>query len=327
MPTKRHFKKKTLLKKHKKSRLTKSRINKLVGGEPQPYTNDEINKFNNEILINLTTSRECADTLYRINKTRETLESSLSTFSMGGLLKEESKEKDKLLKLVEQNKKNMILVQKKQEKIDKQSFLAALQTANNTEKRSVHAAKKSMNSKSLANFFRLNEKVPEKKEIDVRQKLADFIIAKTISVKKNNTENLKLSFCDCKIILLYILAFDFFPDHKDILIDLIIQLPIEGIEGQDHSDDNRKLIIKTFQLIKKIFDEFKFIELQLVSCSEDDIFVYITNPSNKYNKLFNNPKYTILKIVKIFEKRGMYIDNDDNNALLRNTKNLQDIFI
>ena len=61
MPTRRHFKKKTLLKKHKKSRLTKSRltksrINKLVGGEPQPYTNDEINKFNNEILINLTTS-------------------------------------------------------------------------------------------------------------------------------------------------------------------------------------------------------------------------------------------------------------------------------
>ena len=62
MSTKRHFKKKTLLKKHKKvnltkkhnkSRLTKRRINKLSGGEK--YSTDQINHFMSDIYPNLKT--------------------------------------------------------------------------------------------------------------------------------------------------------------------------------------------------------------------------------------------------------------------------------
>ena len=180
MTTKRHFNKKTLLKKHKKvnltkkhnkSRLTKSRINKLVGGAP--YSTAEINNFERMILNNLRTSDDCEFALMRIEETTTTLESLRAPYRYypSRKLNTYKNEISKLEELLKINTKNMELLLKKQKEIDRDNLLNRMQSIR---KKSTKSASKK-NNNSLMNFF--NSGVANvdqtEKEIDQTEKKID----------------------------------------------------------------------------------------------------------------------------------------------------------
>jgi len=122
MTTKRYFKKRTLLKKHKKvnltkkhnkSRLTKTIINKLVGGAG--YNDDEIIKFNKNVLPNLKTLDDCDIAIKKISDTQQRLDGEMESYKAYGKLNTYSEKRIStvLPNLTAKQDENIKLVRKK----------------------------------------------------------------------------------------------------------------------------------------------------------------------------------------------------------------------
>jgi len=151
------------------------------------------------------------------------------------------------------------------------------------------------------------------------------------------TKGISLSFCDCKIILLYILAYNFLPDEKKRIIKLIKTVPIAGTKDDDGnligSERNTKVVLVTLYLIDKLFNvQFNFHKEYFItrpSCSSEKINTTILTQQNGYNILFkgNNLETIAKNINKIYTTGSVYIRTHPNNELLKyKEEELQKLF-
>jgi hypothetical protein len=137
-----------------------------------------------------------------------------------------------------------------------------------------------------------------------------------------------ISFCDCKIILLYILAYRLYEDEKQKIIKLINQDTIKKSLRQINKTlqynskliDNTYLIWNTLQIIIKILN-IKYIG-DFKSCSDMNLKDYLNSDTKKdpnktnYKILFNtvkNEEYEniVNTLSTIFKQGGNFIEGID----------------
>jgi hypothetical protein len=142
------------------------------------------------------------------------------------------------------------------------------------------------------------------------------------------------SFCDCKIILLYIKSYLF--EHQNLANDVDLQNDIIKLIKQDPvssvKQGNGIMSTENYNLIKKVLNileilgihvgnfyatKNKVTDINIGSCSKIVLNEYLNLPNNKfYNILFDTKYDTDFKnivnnICKIFGQGGKYIDIND----------------
>jgi hypothetical protein len=158
-----------------------------------------------------------------------------------------------------------------------------------------------------------------------KQNLENFLNHKIAKDKQ-----LILSFCDCKIILVYIVYYNLLGQEEQAsLIDLINTKPVKG-NGTGASNENIKFINKILAIIKILFPELRISgKLGVSSCSSYALIsVYLTSVSNLYHILFKSfededKKSIYDKLDELFLSSGVVIKSitlDDITKLFTNVK-------
>lgn len=142
---------------------------------------------------------------------------------------------------------------------------------------------------------------------------------------KNFIKSLKnISFCDCKIILLYILSYKLYinEEQKQNIITLIKQEPVSSTEINNLGNPipnikNINLIKNVIEIVKFIINDYNIITPKNVSCSKIDFKAFLDKDNNKinYKILFNTKSdkmYDIIvqTLLTIFERGGIFIKKD-----------------
>lgn len=160
------------------------------------------------------------------------------------------------------------------------------------------------------NFFKVNTHQSSELYNINRNRLYDFL--KTLINKKNQ---ISLSFCDCKLILLYILNYkinllpDFTYEEKN---ELFKKLKQKHISSHSNTLSNFSLLKYTTYILNRIYGPHNIdISPNIITCSHKELlYSYMSDKNYKY--LFNENE--IRQILSIFKKAGDLVNDDIKNS-------------